>query len=45
MLGKIADIKKALDHEAYQAALALALTLPDICSVCSTTLEVLKTKT
>ena len=28
----IDDINKALDAEAYMAALALALTLPDICA-------------
>lgn len=31
MLKKIEDIKKALEAEAYLSALALALTLPDIC--------------
>ena len=31
MLERIKDIQKALDAKAYLAALALALTLPDIC--------------
>lgn len=31
MLNKIEDIKKALGNEAYLSALALTLTLPDIC--------------
>ena len=31
MLQKIADIKKSLDSGSYQSALALTLTLPDIC--------------
>lgn len=32
MIEKINDIRKALKNETYIAALALALTLPDICS-------------
>ena len=32
MLNKINDVKSALKAGAYQSALALALTLPDICS-------------
>ena len=31
MLSRIEDIKKALQAEAYLSALALALTIPDIC--------------
>lgn len=32
MLEKISDIREALNNKTYIAALALALTLPDICS-------------
>ncbi|NMC56343.1 MAG: hypothetical protein GYA50_03875 [Eubacteriaceae bacterium] len=32
MLTKINDIRSALKHDSYLSALALALTLPDICS-------------
>lgn len=33
MIRKIADIRLALEHGAYYSALALALTLPDICGI------------
>ena len=32
MIDSIQEIRKALDKDCYLAALALSLTLPDICS-------------
>ena len=38
-LGKISEIEKAIESELYNCALALALTLPDVCGKVECTIQ------